>query len=402
MAVLVSDMHIVELSPFQALVAGSMGDRTHMARRFLTLVANPVWDEMRGGSGRVVKVSNCYGESFALKTVLYPQRDDPAERERLRIATRRAFAEELRSHLMVSSVAGIPSLYGAGSFRGEPAVLMEWVEGLTLDAAMPLLPVGRDGRSHPGRVVAALGLSVTTTLLEAQGHAPGFVHRDISLRNIMLRGTAHDVNRQIASLAFDACLIDMGSSVAPQPSAPTLTMRSDVWRFGTPEYAPPEMLTRDVPGIEGLRSSPIVDVYALCSVLYHLYAGYPPYDMETNQRRLGLSPYVMKQQFGPITLAARHRGDEPFVRLIQAGIVPDQQQRITLDALHQGLCGYLGRSGPSSAALRAAGSRLARPVSLDLGTKHIGRGSYGVSTPLPTELTSAMSPGQPSRSRLFG
>ena len=397
MAVLVSDMHIVELSPFQALQSFSQHSLDYLSRRYLTLVANPIWDEMRGGSGQVVKVSNCYGETFAMKTVIEPQASDPTNRELLRSAQRRAFAEELRAHRSVSNVSGIPQLHGSGSFRGEPAVLMEWVDGLTLDAAVSLFPLDSDGRGHSGRLVAAIGLAVTSILLEAQGHSPGFVHRDISLRNVMLRGEQRDIKRQMSYLSFDACLIDMGSSLAPQGTATNITMGSDIWRFGTPEYAAPEMLTRDVQGVERLRQSPAVDVYALCSVLYELYAGYPPYDMGNNQRRLGLSPYMMKSQFGPIALVARSPMDVPLVRLISSGIVPEQSARIALHDLHQGLCGYLGRSGPTAGMLREAGARLPQPAPVNLGTRPLGQGGYGVFSPLPPALTSAMT--MPSRSR---
>ena len=81
----------------------------------------------------------------------------------------------------------------------------------------------------------------------------------------MIRTGAQPVAEQVAAHRFDICLIDFGSSTLIEPEqATTFTRLSNTWRYGTDEYAAPEMLTRDVPISTKLRQSPSIDIYALC------------------------------------------------------------------------------------------------------------------------------------------
>ena len=110
--------------------------------------------------------------------------------------------------------------------------------------------------------------------------------------------------------------VDLGSSSIEREDA-SFTMRNDVWRNGTPEYAAPEMLTRDVPGVAELRRSPSVDVYALCSVLYEMYSGRTPFDVASSPLA---SPYALKTEGEPAPLEPACPEDEPLVEAITAGI----------------------------------------------------------------------------------
>ena len=49
---------------------------------------------------------------------------------------------------------------------------------------------------------------------------------------------------------------------------------------GDGRFAPPEMLTEDIAGIDALRKSPKIDVYATASVIYRLACGHAPFDLE--------------------------------------------------------------------------------------------------------------------------
>lgn len=395
MAVLSSDMRVFELSPFQALVQPGAVDQGGLARRFVTLVTDPYADELRGGSGRVLKVSNAYGETFAMKMMLEATSDDPLERQRKQRVWQRAFMEEYRAHSSVSGVPGIPVLYGSGSYEGVPAVLMEWIDGQTLKTLKDLMPRATMRQGYPGNMVAAIGLAVGRILLEARGRSAGFVHRDISLGNIMLRGDRTNIARQMTMLDFDVCLIDMGSSFIPYAGSTSLTYRDDIWRFGTPEYAAPEMLTRDIDGIIEKRSSPSVDVYALCSVLYELYAGHTPFDVATNQHRLGVSPYIMKTQYRPVPLQPKVPADALLVKLIMGGIVAQQDQRIRLEVLFDNLQRYLGRRGMQAEGVRRSGSILPPLTSCELTMRAPFEGGCSIDDPLPEELTRYMSEREP-------
>lgn len=74
----------------------------------------------------------------------------------------------------------------------------------------------------------------------------------------------------------------------------TITRRADIWRFATPAYAAPEMLTQDIEGIAALRRSPAIDVYALSSILYQLYSGRKPFDVESTGAAATGSFYLIK------------------------------------------------------------------------------------------------------------
>ena len=117
--------------------------------------------------------------------------------------------------------------------------------------------------------------------------------------------------------------VDLGSSSIEREDA-SFTMRNDVWRNGTPEYAAPEMLTRDVPGVAELRRSPSVDAYALCSVLYEMYSGRTPFDVASSPLA---SPYALKTEGEPAPLEPACPEDEPLVEAITAGIHARQEER---------------------------------------------------------------------------
>ena len=114
-------------------------------------------------------------------------------------------------------------------------------------------------------------------------------------------------------------------------------LQADVWRNATPDYAPPEMLTRDVPGIDALRHSSAIDVYALCSVLYELYAGKTPYRLAES---LSASPYLAKRDRRPVPPALRRPEDAPLVSAILSGIAPVQADRIRSGRLRALLAPY--------------------------------------------------------------
>ena len=131
---------------------------------------------------------------------------------------------------------------------------MEWVEGTSLKQALPLLPHDASG-GLTTQMVAAVGNAVLRALLMTQGLVNPVIHRDLSPANIMFRTTSRTLEQQIADCSFDPCLIDMGSATMALGDD-TITRRADIWRFATPAYAAPEMLTQDIEGIAALRRSP--------------------------------------------------------------------------------------------------------------------------------------------------
>ena len=251
------DMQINELDSFVTAFPVHPGEEAAAKRRFMTLFAQGEEQILVGGTSYVRKVRSFTGETFALKRLLttgITAKDVQLSGEdsaRITKGHAAAFYEEYKSQLLVSHMRGFPKLYGYGQIGGDPAIVMEWIEGVSLRELERRrreegLPVG-------GEIVAEIGVAVLEALYSIERLDSTLAHRDISSANIMIRTDAVSLEDQIASGEFDVCLIDFGSASARTADDPSFTMVSQVWRNGTPAYAPPEMLTQDLPHIDELR-----------------------------------------------------------------------------------------------------------------------------------------------------
>ena len=313
---------LIVLDTFEPAVAFDPAHRDESRRRFSMFLVHA--DAGKGGTGVVQRATNTAGEVFAIKRL----RNLDGSDERIAAGMRAVLFEEYRNQLTVSHLKGFPRVYGYGTSAGEPLIVMEWVEGSTLKHITPQLP-HEDGGVR-GDAVAAIGVAVLSILNNVRHLDTGVAHRDISPRNIMIATSERSLQDQLATLDFDIRLIDFGSSTALNPIDPTFTVRADVWRGGTPEYAPPEMLTHDIAGIETRRLSPTVDIYALSSVLYELYCGHTPFNLQA----LGTaSPYRVKTETAFEMPQARTAADEALVNIIVAGLAVDQERRPSVEQM---------------------------------------------------------------------
>ena len=293
-------------------------ERDAFRRRYSVLFAEN-GTSRRGGLGMVRRVSNAYGERLALKTLLDAGADDlaatqslaPGARDSAAIGSRRrdvllaAFKAEYEGQRALQGLGCVPKLYGWGVVDGLPAILMEWVEGETLEHAAKALAVDDAGRVSPP-VAAAIGRDLFDALATLASAPDPVVHRDISPANVMVRTSCRSLEQQVADGAFDLCLIDFGSSVMGAPSMGSLTRAGLAVRWATPDYAPPEMLTDDVPGVAELRRSPLIDVYAAASTIYELACGVPPFGSDGARDVAGLSPYRIKVDLAPADPVLAH------------------------------------------------------------------------------------------------
>ena len=313
---------LIVLDTFEPAVAFDPAKRDESRRRFSMFLVQS--EAGQGGTGVVQRATNTAGEIFAIKRLHVSDTTD----ERVAAGMRAVLFEEYRNQLTVSHLKGFPRVYGYGTSAGEPLIVMEWVEGSTLKHITPQLP-HEDGGIR-GDAVAAIGVAVLSILNNVRHLDTGVAHRDISPRNIMVATSERSLQDQLATLDFDIRLIDFGSSTALNPIDPTFTVRADVWRGGTPEYAPPEMLTHDIAGIETRRLSPTVDIYALSSVLYELYCGHTPFNLQA----LGTaSPYRVKTETAFEVPQARTAADEALISIIVAGLAVDQEQRPSVEQM---------------------------------------------------------------------
>lgn len=320
-----TDMDIIALSPFEPNAMFATSEDPDTIRRFTTLLD---CGAVGGGSHHLRKVANTEGETFALKTLWSldsREENGPA----VTPSGIKTLTEEYRNLAAVSLLSGFAKTYGYGYTGNTPAILMEWIEGLPLRDAVAELTDPSEGGRIPANTVAAIGKRLGEILLGAQKLDAPFVHRDLSLRNIIIRTTRRPLAQQIAHCSFDICLVDLGSSSIKR-SDPSFTMSTGIWRNGTPEFAPPEMLSNDIPELAPLRTSPSIDTYELCSVLYTLYAGHTPYRLNEH---LDHSPYLYKIEHEPEPLEARVPGDQKLVDIIMSGIHNEQSQRAPLSTV---------------------------------------------------------------------
>jgi eukaryotic-like serine/threonine-protein kinase len=157
-------------------------------------------------------------------------------------AFRRRFLREARLAARLSH-PNVVAVYDAGEADGgRPYIVMEYVDGTTLEGCGPLPPD------------EAVGLAVQACHGLAHAHAAGLVHRDVKPHNLLLRtdGTLKVADFGIARAAEATALTQVGSVL------------------GTAAYLAPEQAA-------GEEVTAAADVYSLGAVLYELLAGRPPY-----------------------------------------------------------------------------------------------------------------------------
>lgn len=313
-------LRLARVDGFEPAVALGTDELPAYLRRFTMLFADDA-TMRRGGIGRVTRAVNAQGEAVALKQLILPTRDefdDDVAHEALVTKFKAAFREEYECHRALSGLKGFPRLYGWGEVDGVPAIVMEWVEGETLARLRPRFAVDNAGRLSP-LVAARLGRDLFDLLCRMSLVGEGFVHRDISPANIMVRTARLPLDRQLAEGTFDLCLIDFGSSLALEPASAvagtggreSFTERYATLRRATVAYAPPEMLTDDIVDLRVLRMSPAIDVYAAASTVYELIAGVAPYEVAPSTSGTSGSRKKTRDIASPYRLKMDTRPDYP-------------------------------------------------------------------------------------------
>lgn len=360
---------LFQLESFDTAAPVNPADEELAKRRFMTLMVKANRSS-HGNTGLVLQAHNTSNERFAVKVLTdntlmralgtnTPSRT--ADESAMHLANTAALFEEYRNLCRVSHLRGFPHVYGYGTCQGEPLILMEWIEGTSLDKVASMLP--HDGEGVTCAATASVGCAVLGTLLSTQNLETPLVHRDLSPANIMFRTNELGIEEQVQALAFKPCLVDMGSSV-PALGSDTLTQRADIWRYATPAYAAPEMLTRDIPNVAELRRSPSVDVYAIASILYELYSGHTPFRAARRQAHEVSSYYLLKTQNEPEPLVAHKGDDQAFADLIMSCLVTDQASRPSEREFYEGLLAFAPDLDESAASTPGLSHQ---PINIDAG-----------------------------------
>ena len=187
--------------------------------------------------------------TVALKVLLPAYLDDAAFRARFQLEAR------LVARLRHPNIVGI---YDVSEDDGQPYLVMEYLEGITLHRA--LVERRQQGRLFSPQEALELLRPLASALDYA--HSRNIVHRDLKPENIILTTDG-------------PVITDFGLAKLLQEEAATVSIV-----MGTPAYMAPEQ-------IEAQAVDARTDVYALGIMLYELLSGHVPYE--------GSSPVAVAQ-----------------------------------------------------------------------------------------------------------
>jgi serine/threonine protein kinase len=150
---------------------------------------------------------------------------------------------------------GIPRIYSYFSEAGRHFIVMEYIEGETLETAVTHhASAGQEvpARPLPAETVVRHAIRVCRVLEYLERQQPPVVHNDIKPANLIVEAHSGEVYLVDFGTAKRRAL--KGTQGLPGPAASSI--------YGTEGYAPPELY-------QG-RTDPRSDVYALAATLYHL------------------------------------------------------------------------------------------------------------------------------------
>ncbi len=186
-----------------------------------------------GGMGDVYKAYNSFLNRFAAVKILY----------------QKEFAERFKNEAYIQSSVNHPNiarLYEYAAYGDKPCIVMEYVEGESLDAL--LRRKGKLSNEETENIIRQIVSAL------AYLHSNGIMHRDIKPQNFKIQ--------------FDGTVKMLDFGIAKNKYTPKLTQIGFV--VGTMEYLAPEQFQQQ----PELKS----DVWALGVMAYELLTGYMPFD----------------------------------------------------------------------------------------------------------------------------
>ena len=208
-----------------------------------------------GGMGVVYRARDTrLGREVALKFLHPASGRSPAAVERFQ---REAAAVSALNH------PNICTLYDVGTHEGQPYLVLELLEGMTLKELLRKAPL-------PAQRVAEFGAQIADALDAA--HGKGIVHRDIKPGNLLLtpRGQVKVLDFGLAKLVSGRTTGDSSDTSAPTEHALTEVGVT----VGTLAYMSPEQLL-------GLPLDGRADLFSLGAVLHELATGRPAFGAAT-------------------------------------------------------------------------------------------------------------------------
>jgi serine/threonine protein kinase len=199
----------------------------------------------QGGMGVVYKGwDNFLERPVAIKVLLADKIPDPSSKQR--------FIQEARAASALNH-PGIVTIHDIRSDAGTDFIVMEYVEGKTLDEL-----IGAKGL----RPAQALRYALQVADALAKAHEAGILHCDLKPSNIIV--TDDEQRTKILDFGLAQLLEPAGSS----PDSTTLSAEAVV--AGTAEYMSPEQ-------VEGRKLDARSDIFSFGSVLYQMVTGRKPF-----------------------------------------------------------------------------------------------------------------------------
>ena len=264
----------------------------------------------RGGMGAVYLAADT--GAFDRKCVVKELLDyyDPTDPEEARQAQER-FETEARL-LAELSHPGIPRIYSYFSEAGRHYIVMEYIEGETLEQAVDHVdPLGHPVAARPLPAEEVVRHAVRTCrVLEYLGDQPiAVVHHDVKPANLIVDANSGEVR-----------LVDFGTARTRTRWATQVRLRQGVSTlFGTEGYAAPEQY-------QGL-SEPRSDVYALAATAYHILTGDDPADHPFQFTELGTLPGALADALSKALRpeVQRRSNASEFRHALEAWLIPEDR-----------------------------------------------------------------------------
>jgi len=249
-----------------------------------------------GGMGEVYKARDTrLDRVVAIKVLPTTLASDPQFRER--------FDREARAISQLTH-PNICTLYDVGEHEGTAFLVMELLDGETLEARLKGTGLGAAETPRPVPFDHALAIAIQMADALAVAHRAGIVHRDLKPGNIFLVRSGGASSPPVAKLldfglAKTSAPAVGGSSATMMPTTPVnVTAQGTI--LGTFQYMAPEQ-------IEGMEADARTDLFAFGCVLYEMLTGTKAFEGKTRASLLGA---ILKDEPPPVSAAFDRAGGE--------------------------------------------------------------------------------------------